>query len=52
MIGWVAVLAGVAVFAVVMGLLLRTTMRPLNETDEWCSEVDQDLDARYGGWRN
>jgi hypothetical protein len=52
MIGWAAVILGTVAFTVVMGLLLRTTMRPLNETDERCSQVDEDLDLMYGGWRN
>lgn len=51
MIGWIAVIVFTVAFAAVMGGLLRTAMRPLDETDEHCAQVDMDLDRAYGGWR-
>lgn len=50
-----AVIFGSSVlFAVlVLGLLFRTAIGPLDEIDEYCGQVDQDLDAMYSRrWSN
>lgn len=52
MTGWLIVIAANLLFAVCVGGLLRAALRPWNETDDVCAQVDEDLDARYGGWRN
>jgi hypothetical protein len=52
MIAWIAVLVPTFSLATILGLILRTSMRPLDETDERCSDMDEALDAQYGGWRN
>lgn len=54
MIGWVAVILSVALFLLVMAALAREAHRPLDETDEYCAAVDEDMDRLYspgGGWR-
>lgn len=54
MIGWVVVAAVTFVFLLVMAALAREAFRALDETDEYCSAVDEDFDRLYspgGGWR-
>lgn len=41
-----ALLLIVIPFLIVVVLLVRATARALDATDEWCSKVDQELDAR------
>lgn len=50
MVGHVVFAAVLVLFIVVMGALYHEATRPINETDEWCSQVDIELD-RGQGWR-
>lgn len=58
MIGWALVILLTIAFAVVMGLIVRTSLGPLTDTDRLCSSVDEALDAEAemaresAGWRN
>lgn len=52
MIEWLILGVVLFVFGCVMVGLWHESMRPLDEIDEWCGEVDEDLDVMYGGWRN
>lgn len=55
MIGWIAVALSTGLFVVVMAALAWESVAALfcdDQVDGYCADVDQELDAMYGGWRN
>lgn len=52
MVGWIVIGVISVVFFSVLGAMWHEFRRPFSATDQWCSDVDEALDAQYGGWRN
>lgn len=49
MVAWLILAVVVLIFACVMAGLWREAVRPLTETDEFCSRMDAELDRERVG---